>query len=128
MESYLKAGVYGVILTCALNLFVYGLDVIPPFIITFGSVIMFITIFRIEKIQEALVISLMTYFFSDVILGVFAYSLLYFDYFMESIQVTIQFSVLNMINLCLTPITAVSAAILGIHFVKIRGETYYGNK
>ncbi len=120
METYLKAGVLGVILTFALNFLLSGLGIIPPFLPAFIAVIVITAIFKIDGIKEALIVGFMAYLFSDIFLGALAYVLLYFEYFMEPVQVTIQFSVLSLINLILTPFTAVVAAYLGTYFVKIR--------
>lgn len=120
METYLKAGIYGVIVTCVLNLLISGVGLVPPFLPAFIAVIAIIVVFKMDGIKEALVVALMAYFFSDAFLGAFIYGLLYFEHFMEPVQVTIQFSIISLINLSLTPITAIVAAYLGTYFVKIR--------
>ena len=124
METYLKAGIYGAILAFALNFIIYLFNIgwFPPFLPAFIAVITIIVIFKMEQIKDALVVALLSYFFSDAFLGIFVYSL-YFEQFTEPVQVIIKFSVISLVNLFLTPITAIVAAYLGTYFVKNRNIT-----
>ena len=120
METSLKFGVYGAILAFVFNYFIYmfGFIWFPPFLPAFTAVIAIIAIFRIDGTKEALVVALTTYFFSNEFFGALAYFLLYF--FAEPVHVTVEFDVISLINLIITPITAVVAAYLGTYFVRSR--------
>lgn len=120
METCLKFGVYGAILAFVFNYLIYmfGFIWFPPFLPAFIAVIAIIAIFRIDGAKEALVVALTTYFFSNEFFGALAYFLLYS--FAEPVQVTVEFDVISLINLIITPITAVVAAYLGTYFVKSR--------
>ena len=118
MEAYLKAGIWGVVLAFALNFLIstVGIGAIPPFLPAFLVVIIVVAIFKIDGIKEVLVVALMSYFFSNALWEALVYSLLYF---MEPVQVTLEFSILPLIDMVLTPITSVVAVYLGTYFVRI---------
>ena len=122
METYLKAGIYGVVLSIAVNLLMltFGLGGFPPFLSAFIAVIAIIFFYKIENVKEALVVSLMSYFFSNSFFSAFLYGLLYIETLTEPVMVEIQFSVLDLIDLIFTPIITIIAAYLGVYIVRIQ--------
>ena len=115
MESYLKAGILAIISTSVLKVLTLGV-LVPSFLPAFIVAIVLIVIFKIENIKEALVVVLMSYFFSTSLISTFMYVFLYFG---GLTLITFQLTMLDIIDSLLTPITAIVAAFIGIYFVKI---------
>ncbi|MFQ5999790.1 MAG: hypothetical protein ACE5J6_03330 [Candidatus Bathyarchaeia archaeon] len=78
------------------------------------SVIIMIAVFKVNSFKEGFIVALMSYFFGDSLFLVLVYS---FGYFVEPIEIVIG-NMLDLIDVSLTPITAIVAAYIGVCFVR----------